>query len=213
MMAKPYAVEPPRVATWLVSLFTLARETESILGDLLEEFSDLASSSGATFARRWYWRQTLKTMVHLVPSAFTVAPWSTAAGVVVGFTARKLLGPLPERMIFAVLERYQVYEHHFATYMFFASTGIDIGHLITFLCVGCIVAWMAKGTEMAATTVLSLFFAALGVVAFVYLVGKTGRLEFAWRLAWNFADALAIVVGGVVVRLCRFKATTLPLGC
>jgi hypothetical protein len=211
MMAKPYAIEPPRAATWLVSLFTLARETESILGDLLEEFSDLVSSSGAAFARRWYWRQTLKTVVHLVPSAFTVAPWSTAAGVVVGFTARKLLGPLVEPMIFAVLQRYQVYEHHFAAYMFFASTGIDIGHLITFLGVGCIVAWMAKGTEMAATMVLSLFFAALAVVAFVHLIGKTGNLEFAWRLAWNFADVLAIVVGGAIVRISRFNASRVPL--
>jgi len=197
MITEPYANEPPRAATWLVSLFTLARETESILGDLLEEYSSLASGEGTAFARRWYWRQTLKTIVHLIPTAFTVAPWSTAAGVAVGFTATKPLVRLPGRIIFAVLERYQVPDHHFASYVFFASTGIDLGILISFLCVGCIVAWIAKGTEMA-------------VVAFVYLLGKSGGLHF-WMLSWSLADVLAILIGGAIVRLCRFNARTMPL--
>jgi hypothetical protein len=210
MITEPYANEPPRAATWLVSLFTLARETESILGDLLEEYSSLASGEGTAFARRWYWRQTLKTIVHLIPTAFTVAPWSTAAGVAVGFTATKPLVRLPGRIIFAVLERYQVPDHHFASYVFFASTGIDLGILISFLCVGCIVAWIAKGTEMAATMVLSMVQVAMALVAFVYLLGKSGGLHF-WMLSWSLADVLAILIGGAIVRLCRFNARTMPL--
>jgi hypothetical protein len=35
------------------------------LGDLLEEYSYLAPKSGVTFARRWYRRQTVKTIAHL----------------------------------------------------------------------------------------------------------------------------------------------------
>jgi hypothetical protein len=46
-------VQPPRIAVWLVNLFTPAEEAESILGDLLEEFSHLASKSGVAFARSW----------------------------------------------------------------------------------------------------------------------------------------------------------------
>lgn len=211
MMSKPYSVEPPRTATWLVSLFTLAKEAESILGDLLEEFSYLASKSGAAFARRWYWRQALKTIAHLIPTAFSVAPLSATAGVVGGFLTRRLLARLVEPAIFAVLERYQVYPYHFKTYMFFASTGIDAGHLITFLCVGCIVALVAKGTEMAAAMVLGLIFGTMAVVGSLYVVGRTGDLESLWRLTWYFADSLAIVIGGAIVRTRRLNATTLPL--
>ncbi len=207
MMTRSLADEPPRAATWLVSLFTLARETESILGDLLEEYSSLASHAGSAFARRWYWRQTLKTIVHMIPAAFTVAPWSTAAGVAVGFTARKLLGGLPESMIFAVLERYQVYEHHFAIYMFFASTGLDLAILITCLCQGCIVAWIAKGTEMAATMVLSLISVAMLLFIFPYLLVKTGHPNLGFTPIWTLADALAIMVGGAIVRLSRFGSS------
>jgi hypothetical protein len=36
-------VQPPRIAVWLITLFTQAGEAESILGDLLEEFSDVCS--------------------------------------------------------------------------------------------------------------------------------------------------------------------------
>jgi hypothetical protein len=211
MMSEPYSVEPPRIATWLVGLFTLGQEAESILGDLLEEFSYLASKSGTAFARRWYWRQALKTIAHLIPTAFSVAPWSTTAGVVGGFFARGLLARLPGRAIFAVIERYQVYQYHFKTYMFFASTGIDIGILITFLCVGCIVALVAKGTEMAAAMVLSLIFGAMAVVGSLYNVARTGNLESLWWLTWYFADSLAIVIGAAIVRTRRSNATTLPL--
>ncbi len=38
-------VQPPRVAVWLVGLFAPAEESESITGDLVEEFSQLASRS------------------------------------------------------------------------------------------------------------------------------------------------------------------------
>jgi hypothetical protein len=210
MMSKPRSAEPPRAAQWLVSLFTLAEEAESILGDLLEEFSYLASKSGAAFARRWYWRQSLKTIAHLVPTAFSIAPWSTTAGVVGGFLTRRLLAGLPERTIFAVLHRYPVYQYHFKTYMFFATTGIDIGHFITFLCVGCVVAFVAKGTGMAATMLLSLIFGVMAVVGCLYVVNRTGDLESLWRLTWYFADSLAIVIGGAIVRTRRLSATTLP---
>ena len=57
--------QPPRVAVWFLNLFALEEEGESILGDLLEEFSLLVSKSGIASARRWYWRQTVKTLPQL----------------------------------------------------------------------------------------------------------------------------------------------------
>jgi hypothetical protein len=53
-------------------------------GDLLEEFSQLASKSGIAFARSWYWRQTLKSLVHLAGAGFRNTPWSTFAIVMGG---------------------------------------------------------------------------------------------------------------------------------
>src|SRR5207253_2848071 len=54
IMLQPSFVRPPRIAAWLVDLFTPERQIEAIQGDLLEEFSDLVSRSGAASARRWF---------------------------------------------------------------------------------------------------------------------------------------------------------------
>ena len=51
----------------------------------------------------------------------------------------RLVSGLPERAIFAVLERYAVFDHHFSVYIFFATYGIAIGHVIASLLVGCMV--------------------------------------------------------------------------
>src|SRR6266852_3876745 len=140
MTTPAYFVQPPRIAAWLVNLFTSAEEAESILGDLLEEFSQLKSKSGVVFARRWYWRQTVKTIAHLAGTGFRVAPWATTAAVVGGFLLLRFVSGLPEPAIFAVLRRYHVFEHHFNAYIFFATDGIAIGHVIVSMFVGCIVA-------------------------------------------------------------------------
>jgi hypothetical protein len=210
MTSQPHFVQPPHVAVWLLNLFALGEEAESIQGGLLEEFSLLASKSGVASARRWYWRQTMKTVPQLAGVGFCTGPWMTTAAVVGGFLLRKLLGPLVEPPIFAVLERYRVFEHHFGTYMFFASTGIDIGHLITFLFIGFAVALVSRQREMVATITLGLIYGAMAVVGFIYAVTKTGNDALLWRLTWIFADAFAIVTAGAVVRTHRLAATSHP---
>lgn len=65
-MSQASFVQPPRIAAWLVDLFTPVKQAESIPGDLLEEFLDLTSKLGVARARRWYWRQSLKTIAHLI---------------------------------------------------------------------------------------------------------------------------------------------------
>ncbi len=52
MMSPSTLAHPPRIASWLVELFASAEQAESILGDLSEEFSDLASRSGIDHACR-----------------------------------------------------------------------------------------------------------------------------------------------------------------
>jgi hypothetical protein len=193
---------------WLLSLFALDDAAEHILGDLLEEFTRLASKSGVPFARRWYWRQTFKTIFQLALLGFRTAPGLTTAAVAGGFFLRKLVARWVEPPIFAVLERYHVYEHHFGTYMFFASTGIDIGHLITFLLIGFVVALLARGREMVATMTLGLVFGAMLVVAFAFTVTHWGYGLALSRATWNFADSLAIVIAGTIIRTHRIRAAT-----
>jgi len=108
-MSRPEFVRPPRLASWLINLFTPVEDPESILGDLLEEFSELASKLGVAFARRWYWRQTIRTIAHLAGSGFRAAPWSTTAAVVGGFLLGKFVAGLPDKLLSSVTDRYLVY--------------------------------------------------------------------------------------------------------
>ncbi len=48
--------------------------------------------------------------------------------------------------------------------------------------------------------VLGSFLGTMAVVGSLYVVGRTGDLESLWRLTWYFADSLAIVIGGAIVR-------------
>jgi hypothetical protein len=205
MTFQPISVQPSRLAFWLVNLFTIPDDAEAIMGDLLEEFSSVASKSGVAYARRWYWRQALKTIAHLIYSAYRIAPWSTASAVVGGFLlpgfVTGFLG-FPQRAIFAVLEKYQVPDKHFNTYVFFATTGIDIGYVIVFLWVGCVIALVAKGREMAAAITLSLIFAGMDGVA-LFAWAASGHSLLRSLLPWNFADLFAILIGAAIVRISR----------
>jgi hypothetical protein len=207
MTAQTCFVQPPRIATWFLNLCTPGGEEESILGDLVEEYSHLASKSGIAFARHWYCRQTAKTIAHLAARGFRVAPWSSAVAVIGGFLLNRLVSGLPERAIFAVLHRYQVFDRHFSAYVFFATDGVAIGHVIVSMFVGCAVALAAKGKEMLTTMTLGLVLCAMtGVAALVWV--STGQAVILWMLPWYVADWLAIVFGGAVVRTRRLAATT-----
>jgi len=206
MTSRANFARPPRIALWLVRLFAPAKEAESILGDLLEEYSQVASSSGVAVARRWYRQQAVMTIAHLMGSGFRLAPWSTTAIVIGGFFLNRVVSGLPEVAIFAVLHRYRVFDRHLRAYLFFATDGIAMGHVIMSLFVGCVVALAAKGREMIATMTLTLVFCALTAAAVLVWVA-TGQSLTPWMLPWYAADWLAIVIGGAIVRTARSTAT------
>jgi putative ABC transport system permease protein len=52
---------PPRFATWLAGFRLHPEEREFALGDLAEEFLDRTAADGLTAARRWYWRQAIRS--------------------------------------------------------------------------------------------------------------------------------------------------------
>lgn len=205
MTSQTYAA-PPRIASWLLSLFSSDEEAESLLGDMVEEHSRLASKSRVDFARSWYWRQTRKTILHLIGSSFRTAPWLTAAAVIGGFLLNRLLFGLPERAIFGILDRYQVFEHHFDVYLFFTTYGIASAHVIASMLVACVAAWVVKGREMAVTTTLALVHCVMTVAALAWVVAFGNGWIFLHMLPWNFAEWLAIVLGGAAVRMHRSAA-------
>jgi hypothetical protein len=215
MTSQPNLDPPPRGAAWLLSLFANAEESDSILGDLSEEFSQLASQSGIACARRWYWRQTLKSLPHLIGSALRVTPWSTIAAVAGGFLVRRLMAGLPGFAIFSLVERFHIYERHFITYRFLVSTGIDFGHVLTFLLVGCVVALLARRREMTPAIALAMIFGVMALVASLSFVIRGGDYVYLLRLGWYFTDSLAVVLGALIVRMLRSNAihlstTTIP---
>jgi hypothetical protein len=201
-------VRPPRLATWLVNLF-VSGEEESMVGDLCEEFWQIASTAGAAPARRWYWRQSGKTIAHLFCTGFRAAWWRTVAAIVGGFFVGGFVNGLPDKALSAVTDRYILFwSSHFQAYMWVLK-GMLIEHLILSILVGCIVASAAKGREMVATITLALVRCAL-IGAAVLWVATHLPLDVAWML-WSLADPFAIVVGGAIVRTRRSAGRTRPL--
>jgi hypothetical protein len=126
------------------------------LGDLLEEYSYLAPKSGVTFARRWYRRQTVKTIAHLFGSGYRAARWSTTAAAVGGFLLHRFVSGLAHKLLSAVTDRYLAFwSTHFNAYLWVLK-GMMPAHLIAALCVGCVSALAARGREMVATITLAL---------------------------------------------------------
>jgi hypothetical protein len=210
------------LAAWLVTRFAPAEATESILGDLLEEFSYLAAQSGPAFARSWYWRQALKTIAHFGAAGIRAAPWSTVAAVVAGPLLIRLGLTAYTQATEAVLDRYRVYEYLSelgrrqpslnvaAAYLFWITRGLLIGRVLVEALVGGIVAVAAKGRERTATLALALLLGALGVAGSLMTAATTGDYGFLlqWALPSVFADSIAILMGGALVRARRFAATT-----
>ena len=200
---QPPSMPPPRIAVWLIGLFTPDKEAEAVPGDLLEEFSHLAAESGVVIARRWYWRQTAKTITHLAGAAFRSAPWTMAAAIVGGFLLHGFLSGLPEKFLSAVTDRYLMFwSAHFQAYTWVLN-GVGIAHLMASLLVGCMAAWAAKGREMVATMALALVFCGMVAAALVWVATRR-PIDVAWLL-WASSGPFAIVMGGFIVRTRRSR--------
>jgi putative ABC transport system permease protein len=104
------AIGPSRVAVWLVTLSTVEPDRQAVLGDLFEEFVALEQQFGAKQARRWFWRQTLGSLLpgvsrRLHRSLHPTLPASEHPGSVVpefpGFSKDRLMASLWQDMRFS----------------------------------------------------------------------------------------------------------------
>lgn len=204
---------PPRIASWLMQLFSPNEQAEWITGDLLEEFSYLASKSGVASARRWYWRQTLKTTAYLIANAFRVAPWSILGAVVAGFLLLRFGARLPETVMIAVLRTQRPYSTaHYNLYVFWVTDGIFILRLIESVLIGCIVGTVAKGRELIATTTLSLIVVAITGMGRAQSAGfwPDFPVGIARVLVTTLEYPLMIVAGGAIAKIARAAPWSRP---
>jgi hypothetical protein len=206
-MLRASVVHPPRIAAWLIDLFTPYEQAESIPGDLLEEFSELAMKAGVPSASRWYWRQSVKTIVQLIGSAFRVAPQRLLAAVLVGFLLLRLGIRLPGAVVIAVLRAQRPYSTaHYESYVLWITYGFDVVRLMLSISVGCIVAVVAKGREIVAAMTLGLVSGALYAASSVVWITSHGldQNRFLLPLLFiNLSGLIASVCGALIVRTSR----------
>lgn len=211
-MTQASSVQPPRVAVWLLDLFTPYEQEESIPGDLLEEFSDVASKSGVAHARRWYWRQSVRTVFHLVRSGFRVAPWSIAGVVVGGVLLVQLGHAFAEGGIRAGNEFLSHHVHRLSHFdLFLMNSGIYLWRLTVSMLIGCIIALACKSREMLATITVSLVCSIQAVTGFwTFFHHWKGspplRTALPILLLYSFGGLFAMVIGGGIVRKDRLRS-------
>jgi hypothetical protein len=198
-------IHPPRLTAWLVNLFAPAEESESILGDLHEEFTHLTSTSGIAHARKWYGRHALTTIADLTVAGFRAAPWSTLAAVVASWVLVRYGMRLSNIAVEALLDKYQVWEKHYEAYLPWVSVTIGVRHIIVTMLAGGIVALAAKGREMTVTVALGIFMIALTIIGLVTGIARTGDYGQLWTFPWMFASVIAAVAAGALVRTRRLR--------
>ena len=205
------SVQPPPIAVWLVILFSSQDYRESILGDMLEEFSHIARHKGIIVARRWYWRQTATTIPHLFAIGFRGAPWTIAAIIVGAFVFRwyvsVLTSPSVNRAIDGALDKYQTLQPDGNAYVFWVTSGMLIVRLLLNLLVGFLVAVAAKGREMPATFGLALLSAVLAIHATLSTVVQTGDYGVIWTLVHTIAFSVSMLLAAAAVRYFRLRKT------
>ena len=197
--------QPPRLAGWLLTLFTPADQADSIQGDLLEEFSSVATKSNPFAARTWYWRQVLRTIPHNIAASFRPVPMLLPLAVIAGFWLTGLATRCSSHAMRIFLDAHRVYELHPAAYLFWSKFPLEIGRVLICFIIGALVALLAKRIEMVAVLTLVLLQLALFLFGAVALIAS-GRPWLDWFLfmaLWNTLGFIATITGGVIVRTLR----------
>jgi len=193
---------PPALAVWLVNFFAPDKQAEAIQGDLAEEFSRLASSSGLATARRWYWRQSITTVAHLIGNGFCAAPLLIAGAVLGGCLLLWFGGDLAEQARYYF--HWQLYAHGFRVFRVTAAE-VQVERFLAIMLVGSLVALALKGREIVTAIALSLVCAALSGLAYpVWTMMHNAELGLPVRL-FQLESSIAILLGAAIVRQIRLR--------
>jgi hypothetical protein len=146
--------QPPVIAIWLIDLLISEAQKESVKGDLLEEFSDLATRCGESSARSWYWRHSTKTIARLMFRT----PWVVALALLSGmcvlwnfidFFGYKFSYLTPDDLQVRIISKLM--------WLVFGFSMVGISSA------GWVLAMIARGKELIATILLALVFLLSGV--------------------------------------------------
>jgi hypothetical protein len=97
--------EPPKLALGLLSLLVPASESESIPGDLTEEFQAIASEKSVRRANRWFWAQVVRSIGALAWMNARTAPRRTASAALAGLLVMGV-GVAAVRALFVAMVMY-----------------------------------------------------------------------------------------------------------
>jgi hypothetical protein len=196
MSPRGSAERPPRLAAWLIDLFIDPRHVEPMVGDLVEEFSTVLHASGRWAARWWCWRQTLRTIPHLLWSSARLAPWSTAGLVLGGLVASTLADSAVWQGARMLLASWNPYDYIPAVWFWRL---FDIVRYVALpMALGWMLASLARGREMTVTSLL----AAVMVVLFAWnLVVLFDHMQTFTRLRWQAPVVARVMHGGTTVPL------------
>jgi|SRR5215469_3752019 len=224
MSRRVQIVQPPRIATRLVGLFITEEQTGE-QEEILDEFSEMALRRGIGPARRWYWKQSAKTIAGHIAREFRTAPWLIVGAAFGGALLFYLgTGYLQE----AILRLLDLLNHHVMPYYdragadrhgFWIYYTVLIGSLFEALIVGCLVAVVAKRREMVAAMSLSFISLVVTVTDFWVSVAieehklRLGTLRavvdpvlFPHILIDQLGASLLMIIGGLIVRELRSAA-------
>lgn len=200
------AFEPPRSATWLLSLFAPIDKAETIVGDLFEEFSAMAGKEGIAAARRWYWRQAVKSIFSNAAAHGLVLLFTVIAGFwLIGWATR-----WSEHGMQFWLDKEGIYQSHPSLYLFLYTFPLELGRVLICGAIGIMMAFIARKIEIVAVASLALIQMLLFFVAAA--VPMRGRGEWlSWFVHmgfWNTACAVGTIAGGFVMRAYRSRSRT-----
>jgi len=165
---------PPRLALWLVTLFS---PDEAVPGDLLEEYATVEANKGRMSARRWFWRQSGRTIAHLALSQFLLAPWSTGLILVTAYATLWYTPWVSVTLAEGLLARYPVYEYISAP-AFWWIYEFAFGTILLPLTIANIAARVARRREMIVTTAL----------VFAVIAGSSCFWGWQIWLSWFYVD-------------------------
>jgi len=191
---------PPRIASWVIGMFAYREQAEAIDGDLLEEFSEINVSKGASVARRWYWKQSLKTSAHLFWTAFRSAPGLIAVTTIGAFLFLWATQSLPVRLVYSLLELHSdFFDAHSYSWSFCVHYGAAIVGWIVAILLGCSIGLVAKGKEIVATATFGVFrIAGAWIPTILLFWGCRVLLPHHWLdyMQWNTTYIGVVVLRG-----------------
>lgn len=200
---------PPRTAELVLeSLGASAQFRDPLLGDLAEGFAHRVEREGVGPARRWYYREALRTAPHMLREGLgqlhTRDVRHIAGVVFAAYCLVLMLGFLASMVAGAILATWDIAPTRFARHDDpFFYLGYALGFALTMLG-GVIAAWLDERTPLLSALALGTMWAGLGIASMALVNGA----DIGWmRVIAPLTTVAGATLGGVLrIRTAQKKA-------